>query len=96
MITGKEGEGSLGTCIKDTWTKRVDLRVGGEDGWGRGKMETTVLEQQFLKKELLIVYKPLLYTFLGKDNYIPYFSDYKTHTPQIWEEGGASYSLNVA
>ena len=30
--------------------------------------------------------------------YIPYFSDYKMHfAPQIWEEnGGASYSLNVA
>ena len=29
---------------------------------------------------------------------LPYFSDYKTHFPsQIWEEnGGASYSLNVA
>ena len=29
---------------------------------------------------------------------LPYFSDYKMHFfPQIWEEnGGASYSLNVA
>ena len=28
---------------------------------------------------------------------LPYFSDYKMHTPQIWEEnGGASYSPNVA
>ena len=29
--------------------------------------------------------------------YIPYFLDYKTLPPQIWEEnGGAAYSLNVA
>ena len=27
----------------------VGSRVGGGDGWGGGKMETTVLEQQFLK-----------------------------------------------
>ena len=40
--------------MKDTWTKPkgVGLRVGGGDGWGGGgvKMETNVLEQQFLKK----------------------------------------------
>ena len=27
---------------------------------------------------------------------LPYFSDYKMHPPEIWEEnGGASYTLNV-
>ena len=30
------------------------------------------------------------------NTYIPYFSAYKMHSPQIWEEnGGMSYGLNV-
>ena len=34
--------------MKDTWTKPkgVGSRVGGGDGWGRVKMEITILEQQ--------------------------------------------------
>ena len=33
---GAEGEGFLGTTIKDTWTKSKGLGsgVGGGDGWG--------------------------------------------------------------
>ena len=48
----KGGKGCQGTYINNTWTKPkgVGSRVGGWDGWGRGrggmKMETTVLEQQ--------------------------------------------------
>ena len=46
-----------GTCMKDTWTKPkgVGWRVGGGIGWmggyGRVKMETIVLGQQFFKKK---------------------------------------------
>ena len=48
----KRGKGPQGTCIKDTWTKPMGVRVEGRRwGWwsrgeGGGKMETTVLEQQ--------------------------------------------------
>ena len=51
-------KGCQGTCIKDTWTKPKGdgLRVGGGDGWGRGsrggKMETTVLDQQYKKDNI--------------------------------------------
>ena len=37
---GAEGEGFLGTTIKDTWTKprgRVETREGEGLGWGWGK-----------------------------------------------------------
>ena len=50
---GEKREGFSGTSIKDTWTK---LKWGRDQGWEvgmtgvrgshRGKMETTVLEQQ--------------------------------------------------
>ena len=46
-------KGCQGTCIKDTWTKvkagRMEGRRWGWQVWvwsGRGKMETTVPEQQ--------------------------------------------------
>ena len=49
----KNGKCFSGTTIKDTWTKprgRVEAREGGGFGWGlgerRGKMQTTVIEQQ--------------------------------------------------
>ena len=43
------GEEFSGTTIKDTWTKprgKVEAREGGGFGWGGGKMQTTVIEQQ--------------------------------------------------
>ena len=43
------GDGFSGTTIKDTWTQtrgRVEAREGGEFGWGGGKMQITVIEQQ--------------------------------------------------
>ena len=41
-----EGERFSGTTIKDTWTKPRWSGIGeaGGDGWGGGKMQTTVLE----------------------------------------------------
>ena len=44
---GGKGGGFSGTCIKDTWTKPKGARIkgGNGDGWGGGKMETTVFEQ---------------------------------------------------
>ena len=43
------GEGFSGTTMKDTWTKprgRVEAGEGSGIGWGGGKMQTTVTEQQ--------------------------------------------------
>ena len=52
-ILGEKGEGLAGTIIKDTWTitggrsgnGREVGRAGGL-GWGGGKRQKTVLEQQ--------------------------------------------------
>ena len=53
-------EGHQGTCIKGTWTKpKGGKREGGRwryvGRYGRGgvKMETTILEKQFLKSCLI-------------------------------------------
>ena len=52
---GEKGERFSGTTIKDTWTKPKAVKIeGGRWGWvgwrgSGGKMETTVLEQQFKK-----------------------------------------------
>ena len=63
MGRGQRGEGFSGTAIKDTWTKprgRVEAREGGGFGWGGGKIQTTVIEQQLnnlkigKKRDLLI------------------------------------------
>ena len=49
---GKTGKGHQRTCIKDTWTKpKGGKSKGGKWEWqvcgvDRGKMETTILEQQ--------------------------------------------------
>ena len=44
----EKGEGFSGATVKDTYTKPRRGEIG--DGWvgvsGRGKMQTTVLEQQ--------------------------------------------------
>ena len=52
---GGKGEVFSGTTIKDTWTKPRgawdqgrEVGVAGVGGSGREKMQTTVLEQQFL------------------------------------------------
>ena len=51
MGGGDHGEGLSGTCIKDTWTKPKAGKVeGGRRGWGWGKMETTILQEQLKKK----------------------------------------------
>ena len=52
-ISGEKGEGFAGTIIKDTWTITrwgVETGEGGGEswvlGWGGGKRQKTVLEQQ--------------------------------------------------
>ena len=35
----------------DKAKREAGSRVGGGDGWGGGKMETTVLEQQYKKEK---------------------------------------------
>ena len=53
-ISGGKGEGFVGTIIKDTWTVTGEggrwKREGGEEGWwlgwGGGKRQRTILEQQ--------------------------------------------------
>ena len=57
---GGKGEGFIETIIKDTWTitrgrgwkQQREVARAGVLGWGRGKRQKTVLEQQ-LKKEKL-------------------------------------------
>ena len=65
MGRGKWGEGFSGTTIKDTWTKpsgRVEVGEGGGlagwvVGWMDGeKMQTTVIEQQFKKRNNITWY----------------------------------------
>ena len=45
---GESVKGFSGSAIKDTWTKPRWSGIGeaGGDGWGGGKMQTTVIEQQ--------------------------------------------------
>ena len=46
-ISGEKGEGFVGTIIKDTWTITGDWkREGVVEGWGVGKRQKAVLEQQ--------------------------------------------------
>ena len=57
---GQKGKGHQGTCIKDSWTKPKQGRIEGGTGTsGDGKMETTVLEQQFKKKKFTRVLRSL-------------------------------------
>ena len=67
MDNGGRGEGvkvHQGTCIKDSWTKPKEGRIEG-GWWGlvgqgcvvMGKMETTVLEQEYNKTKLIYLLK---------------------------------------
>ena len=49
MRRGQWGEGITGTTIMDTLTKprgKLEVGEGGGFGWGREKIQTTVIEQQ--------------------------------------------------
>ena len=57
---GKKGKGHQRTCIKDHgqsqsggWDQGWEVEISGMVGSGGGKMEKTVLEQQFLKKHFV-------------------------------------------